>query len=54
MTEITQESSLYIKEFKCNIINNEEDRYDNNTVLIQIQVPIRMSNNVRMNEVNLS
>ena len=52
MTEITQESLLGSQQFECNIIDDKEDKYDNNIVLIPIQVIIRMSNKVGMDDKN--
>ena len=49
MTKFTQESSLGTKEIKCNLINDEDDEYDNNNICISNQVIIRMSDNDGMN-----
>ena len=43
MTEITQESSLNDEDFECALIDKEEDKYDNNIVIIPTQVLFRMN-----------
>ena len=52
MTKFTQECSLGSKEFGFNLIDDKEDKYDNDIILIPIQVIIRMSNKVEMNDKN--
>ena len=43
ITEITQDSSLDDQELECNLIDEEEDKYDNNIVIIPTQVLIKMN-----------
>ena len=43
ITKITQESSLNDKGFECILINEEDDKYDNNIVIIPTQVLFRMN-----------
>ena len=43
ITKITQESSLDNKELECTQIDDKDDKYDNNIVLIPTQVIFRMS-----------
>jgi len=43
MTETTQESSLDDEELECNLIDDENDKYDNNIVIIPTQVLFRMN-----------
>ena len=43
MTELTQESSLECEEIECNLIDDEDDKYDNNIVIIPTQVLFRMN-----------
>ena len=43
--QITQRSSLESKEIQCNLIDDEDDEYDNKIVLISNKVITRMSNN---------
>ena len=44
MTEPTQESSLEC-ELECNLIDEEDDKYDSNLVIIPTQVLFRMKQN---------
>ena len=55
MTKSIQEYSLARKEIKYNLIDDEDDEYDNNIVCKPNQVIIRMSHNDEMNtkKVNL-
>ena len=43
MTKTTQEYSLASEEIECNLINDEDDTYDNNIVIIPTQVVFRMN-----------
>ena len=54
MTELTQESSLECEEIECNLIDDDDDEYDNNIVCILNQVIIRMRNNDGMDDKKLS
>ena len=47
MTELTQESSLECEELECNLIDEEDDKYDSNIVIIPTQVLFRMKPNVK-------
>jgi len=46
MTKLTQESSLECKELECNLIDEEDDKYDSNIVIIPTQVLFRMKQNL--------
>ena len=46
MTEPTQESSLECKELECNLIDEEDDKYDSNIVIIPTQILFRMKQNL--------
>jgi len=46
MTKLTQESSLECKEIECNLIDEEDDKYDSNIVIIPTQVLFRMQQNL--------
>ena len=46
MTKLTQESSLECKESEYNRIDNEDDKYDNNIVIIPTQVLFSMKQNL--------
>ena len=43
ITKITQESSLDDQELECNLIDDNDDKYDNNIVIIPTQVLFRMN-----------
>ena len=45
MTKPTQESSLECEELECNLIDEEDDKYDSNLVIIPTQVLFRMRQN---------
>jgi len=47
MTELTQESSLNNAELECNLIDDEDDKYDNNIVIIPTQVLFKMKRNLK-------
>jgi len=47
MTELTQESSLDNAELECNAIDDEDDKYDNNIVIIPTQVLFKMKRNLK-------
>ena len=47
ITKITQESSLGDKELECNLIDDEDNKYDNNVVIIQTQVILRIKRNLK-------
>merc|ERR1712238_465703 len=47
MTKLTQKSSLECKELECNLIDEEDDKYDGNIVIIPTQVLFRMKPNVK-------
>ena len=47
ITKITQESSLDNKEFACNLIDDGDDKYDNNIVIIPTQIIFRMKLNLK-------
>ena len=42
ITKITQEYSLEDEELECNLIDDKDDKYDNNIVMIPTQVLFRM------------
>ena len=46
MTELTQESPLDYKEIECNLIDDENDKYVNNIVIIPTQVLFKMKQNL--------
>ena len=46
MTEPTQESSLECEELECNLIDEEDDKYDSNFVIISTQVLFKMKQNL--------
>merc|ERR1712238_33189 len=46
MTKLTQESSLECKEIECNLIDEEDDKYDSNIVIIPTQELFRMQQNL--------
>ena len=46
MTKLTQESSLEYKEIECNLIDDGDDKYDNNIVIIPTQVLFKMKQNL--------
>ena len=46
MTKLTQESPLEYKEIEWNLIDDEDDKYDNNIVIISIQVLFRVKRNL--------
>ena len=48
MTELTQESSLECEELECNLIDEEDDKYDSNIVIIPTQVLFRMKPNGKL------
>jgi len=54
MTELTQESSLECAEIECNLIDDDDDGYDNNIVGISNQVIITMRINDGMDEEKLN
>merc|ERR1712238_390396 len=47
MTELTQGSSVDNGEFGCHLIDEEDDKYDSNIVIIPTQVLFRMKPNVK-------
>ena len=47
MTKLTQESSLDNKELECPLIDDEDDKYNNNSVIIPTKVLIRIKLNVK-------
>ena len=49
ITEIAQESTLECKEIECNLIHDEDDKYDNNIVIIPAQILFRMKQNLNWN-----
>ena len=46
MTELTQESSLECEEIECNLIDDKDNKYDNNIVIIPTQALFRMKKNL--------
>ena len=46
MTVLTQESSLECKKNECNLVDDEDDKYDNIIVIIPTQVLFRMKQNL--------
>ena len=54
MTEFTQESPLKWEEIECNLIDDNDDEYDNNIVCISNKVIIRMRNNDGVDEEKLN
>ena len=46
ITKLTQESILECEEIECNLIDNENDKYDNNIVIIPTQVLFSMNHNL--------
>ena len=47
MTKVTQESLLEYKEIECNLIDDENDKHDNNIVIISTQVLFRMKHDLK-------
>jgi len=47
ITEIIQESSLDDEELECSLIYDEDDKYDNNIVIIPTQVLFKMKRNLK-------
>ena len=46
MTKLTQESSFECKDIECNLIDDGDDKCDNNIVIILTQLLFRMKNNL--------
>ena len=46
MTKITQESSLECKEIECNLIDDENGKYNNHIIIIPTQVLFRMKHDL--------
>ena len=49
MTDLTQESLLECEEIECNLIDDEDDKDDNNILIILTQVLFKMKLNVKWN-----
>merc|ERR1712238_277938 len=48
-TELTQESSLECEEIECNLIDDKDDKHDNNIKILPTQVLVRIKQNLDWN-----